>query len=135
MNISVIVCTRNRHETIGQAVESIAKCDFKDFDIHIMDQSTNTLTEEIVKALSAKYQSTCPIVYHHLTKAGLSAAYNSGMRVTTGDILAFTDDDVIVPADWLTEITAVFQKEPDAELLYGQVCIPRDLLEEVRKGI
>jgi glycosyltransferase involved in cell wall biosynthesis len=135
MNISVIICTRNRHETIGQAVESVANCDYKGFDIHIMDQSTDKLTENIVTELAAKYQQVCPIVYHHLSKAGLSAAYNTGMRVTTNEIMAFTDDDVIVPADWLTQIAKVFQNEPDAEILYGQVCIPADLADEVKKGI
>jgi glycosyltransferase involved in cell wall biosynthesis len=135
MNISVIICTRNRHETIGQAVESVANCDYKGFDIHIMDQSTDKLTENIVTELAGKYQQVCPIVYHHLSKAGLSAAYNTGMRVTTNEIMAFTDDDVIVPADWLTQIEKVFEKEPDAEMLYGQVCIPTDLTDEVKKGI
>lgn len=135
MKLSVVVCTRNRHETIGQAVESIAQCDYRDFDIHIMDQSTNDLTKQIVEALAEKYVNTCAILYHHLKRAGLSAAYNSGMRACEGEIIAFTDDDVIVPGDWLKQIEAVFEREKDAGLLYGQVLVPKDMEGEVAKGI
>jgi glycosyltransferase involved in cell wall biosynthesis len=135
MKLSVVVCTRNRHETIGQAVESIARCEFTGFDIHVMDQSTNDLTKEIVDALATQYRSKCEIVYHHLARAGLSAAYNSGIGACSGEIIAFTDDDVIVPADWLKQIEAVFDREADAGLLYGQVMIPKDLEVDVAKGI
>lgn len=135
MKVSVVVCTRNRHETIGQAVESIAQCDHTDFDIHIMDQSTDELTRQIVERLAIQFQHRCPIVYHHLSRAGLSAAYNSGMQACSGEFIAFTDDDVIVPADWLKQIQSVFENEPDAGLLYGQVLIPKDMENEVAKGI
>ena len=135
MKLSVVVCTRNRHETIGQAVESIVQCDYHDFDIHIMDQSTNDLTKKIVEALAQQHSDRCAVIYHHLERAGLSAAYNSGIHVCDGEIIAFTDDDVIVPADWLSHIKTVFEREKDAGLLYGQVLIPKDMESEVAKGI
>jgi GT2 family glycosyltransferase len=135
MKLSVVVCTRNRHETIGQAIESIARCDFTGFDIHIMDQSTDNLTKDIVEALVTQYSGRCCIMYHHLSRAGLSAAYNSGAGSCTGEIIAFTDDDVIVPSDWLTQIQAVFDREVDAGLVYGQVLIPKELESAVANGI
>lgn len=135
MKISVVICTRNRHETVEQAVASVAQCRFTDFDIHIMDQSTNDLTQKICDDLAARFSSKCPIVYHHLKKAGLSAAYNSGVGASTAPIIAFTDDDVIVPADWLSEIEDVFKNDPDVNLLYGQVLIPKELEKEVANGI
>lgn len=134
LQISVVICTRNRPDTIGQAVETVAGCDFSGFDIHIMDQSTDTKTQEIVGALSERYASKCDIVYHHLAKAGLSAAYNAGIRTTTGDLIAFTDDDVTVPSDWLSQIKATFDADADAELLYGQVCIPESVIPELQNG-
>ena len=134
IQVSVVICTRNRPDTIGQAVETVAECDFTDFDIHIMDQSTDTKTEEVVRELSAKFASKCDIVYHHLSKAGLSAAYNAGIKTTTGDIIACTDDDVTVPTDWLTQIKAAFDHDPDAELLYGQVCVPASIVPDLQNG-
>ncbi|MCC2670544.1 MAG: glycosyl transferase family 2 [Armatimonadetes bacterium] len=134
MKISVIVCTRDRHETIAQALESIAECDYPSFDLHVMDQSTNTLTRQAVEALTEKYRDRCAIRYHHLTKAGLSRAYNAGMTASDGELLAFTDDDCIVPSDWLAQIAAAFAGDPEAGLIYGQVLIPTSLREDVAAG-
>ncbi len=39
--ISVVICTRDRADLIGQAVESVAACDYPAFDLHVMDQSTD----------------------------------------------------------------------------------------------
>lgn len=135
MKISVVVCTRDRHETVGQALESIAECDYPSFDIHVMDQSTNTLTREIVERAAVRYAERCAIIYHHLDKAGLSRAYNLGMERSDGDIIAFTDDDCIVPGDWLAQIARAFREDPQAGLLYGQVLIPDSLTDEVASGV
>lgn len=133
MKLSVVICTRDRPDTVGQAIESVAECDYPEYDIHIMDQSTNTLTRDIVAELAKRFESKCKIIYHFLDKAGLSRAYNAGMRVTTGAVVAGTDDDVIVPKDWLKEIDRAFQ-DPGVGLLYGQVLIPESLKEAERTG-
>ena len=63
----------------------------------------------------------------HTDQAGLSRAYNSGIRATTGDVLAFTDDDCVVPTDWIRSVAAAFASEPEGDLLYGQVvALPTD---------
>jgi glycosyltransferase involved in cell wall biosynthesis len=134
MKISVVVCTRDRHETIGEALESIAACEYPSFDIHVMDQSTNDLTRQIVLPLADKHQGRAQIHYHHLDKAGLSRSYNRGMAVSDGEIIAFTDDDCIVPSDWLSRIAKNFTDDPELGLLYGQVLIPASLMPEAMKG-
>lgn len=135
MKISVVICTRNRPDTVGQAVESVAECDYPEFDVHIMDQSTDELTRNIVQGLAARFAPKCRINYHHLDKAGLSRAYNAGMRVSDGPIIACTDDDVIVPHDWLAQIARAFASDPEVGLLYGQVLVPESLKGEQEKGI
>ncbi|OAI41819.1 hypothetical protein AYO38_03455 [bacterium SCGC AG-212-C10] len=65
--------------------------------------------------------------YVHTTKVGLSSAYNRGIAECDGDIIAFTDDDCIVPTDWLKTIAEAFARHPKAGLLYGQVLVPPEL--------
>jgi GT2 family glycosyltransferase len=132
--VSVVICTRDRPDTVGQAVESVAECDYPSFDMHIMDQSTNDLTREIVVSLAQKFEQKLTIHYHHLDKAGLSRAYNAGMRVSDGEIIACTDDDVVVPRNWIAEVARAFELDPDAGLLYGQVLVPDSLTDAVRSG-
>lgn len=134
MKLSVVICTRDRPDTLGQALESVAECDYPEFDVHIMDQSTNTQTRDIVRDLAQRFAGKCAIVYHHLEKAGLSRAYNLGMRAATAEIVACTDDDVIVPKDWAAQIAKAFAEDPALGLLYGQVLIPQSLVEAERTG-
>jgi glycosyltransferase involved in cell wall biosynthesis len=128
--ISVVICTRDRPDLIGQAVESVASCDYPEFDLHIMDQSATDATEQVLRPLIEKFADRCPIVYHHLDRAGKSRAYNEGFRATDGTLIACTDDDVVVPADWLSCIARAFEGDPAAGLLYGQVRVPESLKNE-----
>jgi glycosyltransferase involved in cell wall biosynthesis len=132
--MSVLICTRDRPDTIGQAVESVAQCDHPSFDLHVMDQSTTDDTRQIVEAAAARFAGTCEIHYHHLDKAGLSRAYNAGMRLSTGSVIACTDDDVVVPPDWLLHIARAFESDPQVGLLYGQVQVPASLAAAARDG-
>jgi glycosyltransferase involved in cell wall biosynthesis len=127
--VSVLICTRDRPDTVGQAINSVALCAYPNFDIHVMDQSTNDETRWIVDQLTVQHADKCTIVYHHLDKAGLSRAYNTGIRVSDGPIIACTDDDVIVPSDWLTCIVEAFAGDPEVGLLYGLVLVPESLKE------
>jgi GT2 family glycosyltransferase len=135
VKISVVMCTRNRPDTVGQALESVAECAYEPFDVHVMDQSTDTLTRDIVQDLARRFEAKVKLHYHHLDKAGLSRAYNEGVRVSDGEVIAGTDDDVVVPSDWLSNIAKAFQADPSAGLLYGQVLVPESLKGVERDGI
>jgi glycosyltransferase involved in cell wall biosynthesis len=133
--ISVLICTRDRPDTIGQAIESVAACDYPSFDLHVMDQSTSGETRRIVESLTERFADRCPIHYHHLETAGLSRAYNAGVRASDGPIIACTDDDVIVADDWLSRVAEPFEADPELGLLYGQVLVPERLEDAVAAGI
>lgn len=135
MNISVIICTRNRPDTIGQALESVAECEYPSFDAHVMDQSTDDQTQKVVEEIAARFAHKLKINYHHLEKAGLSRAYNLGIAASAGEIVACTDDDVVVPKDWVAQIAKAFAADKQAGLLYGQVLIPESLQEAERNGL
>lgn len=130
--VSVIICTRNRADMISMAVESVLLSDYPDFDVHIMDQSTDDKTREIVLGIAAKDQR---LHYHHLDLPGLSRSYNAGFRVSIGEYIACTDDDVVVPADWLNKVVRRFQSDTTVGLIYGQVLIPESLQSKIAEGI
>ncbi len=135
MYVSVVICTRNRPDTLGQALESVAECEYPSFDVHIMDQSTDDQSRKVVEEIAARFADKLTINYHHLDKAGLSRAYNLGIAASTGEIVACTDDDVVVPKDWVAQIAKAFAGDAEAGLLYGQVLIPESLVEAERNGL
>ena len=124
--VDVIICTRNRGASIGAAVSSVLANDHPSFRLTIIDQSTDDDTEAVVTPIAA---NDARVTYKHVTEAGLSRAYNTGIRATSADVLAFTDDDCLVPTNWIRTIVDAFSAEPDGDLLYGQV-IPYETEEQ-----
>jgi GT2 family glycosyltransferase len=119
--VSVIICTRNRPDTIERTVVSVLASDYPAFDLTIIDQSTTAATEHILRPL---VEIDRRLRYLHVEEPGLSRAYNTGIGRTEGELLAFTDDDCVVPQDWLSAIVRAFSEDQDADLLYGQVLAP-----------
>jgi glycosyltransferase involved in cell wall biosynthesis len=117
-SVSAVICTRNRPDKIGNAIESVLANTYPNFDLTIIDQSTNGETEVISRRIGARDGR---IRYQGMSKSGLSRAYNLAIASTTGSIIAFTDDDCLVPSDWIEKIVTAFEQQRDGELMYGQV--------------
>ena len=60
--VSVVICTRNRADMIEMAIKSVLGCSYGNFDVHIMDQSTDDLTKDIVQRYQ---QNDSRLIYHH----------------------------------------------------------------------
>ena len=58
--VSVLICTRDRPDTVGQAIESVALVRLPSFDVHVMDQSTTDATRDIVEALAERFARHVP---------------------------------------------------------------------------
>lgn len=117
-HVSAVICTRNRDDQIERAVTSVLANDYPSFDLTVIDQSTTDATGRVLADLVATDRR---LRYVHRDEAGLSRAYNAGIDATTGDILAFTDDDCVADTGWIQSIVDAFRAEPDAEMLYGEV--------------
>lgn len=127
-HVSAVICTRNRPDNIGNAVASVLANDYPNFELTVVDQSTDDLTGQVLAPIAS---ADARLRYFHVDEAGLSRAYNTATRLTEGDIIAFTDDDCLVPADWLSAIAAAFEADPDGDLLYGRVVPVRKQSDDV----
>ncbi|MFN0074173.1 MAG: glycosyltransferase family 2 protein [Chloroflexota bacterium] len=114
---AVIVATRNRGRKIAQLVESIQRSDARDFEFVIVDQSTN---DESQLAL-IPYLADPRIRYVRSSQTGLSCARNLGVALTRAPIIAITDDDCIVPSNWLTGIGRPFEEHPRVGVVFCSV--------------
>lgn len=121
ISISVVICTRNRPELIRHAVASVLANDYPSFDVTVVDQSVSDATHD---ALVELFEGDARLSYVRLHTKGKPRALNCGIKQSHGDLLAFTDDDCVVPRDWLTNVVAAFTSNRDADLLYGAVLEP-----------
>ena len=95
--------------------------EYPNIEIIVVDNAPSDYsTKNFVKNFSNKIKYICE------PTPGLSWARNRAIKEAAGEIIAFTDDDVVVDKLWLNEITNVFLEEPDTMAVTGLV-IPYEL--------
>lgn len=92
MRTSIVIPTLNRSQSLQKTVESHLKAAPFDHDIEIIiiDQSESS------PPLSFPFPARIPIIHKSVPFRGTTRARNEGIRIATGDIIIFTDDDVTV---------------------------------------
>jgi glycosyltransferase involved in cell wall biosynthesis len=120
-SLSVIIPTRNRAEHAALCVRSIlASPGFQ--EVIVVDQSDGPETQAAIEALGdARVRNV------RSTMRGATNGRNQGIELSTGTVVAFTDDDCRVAPDWASEILAVFANDPDTVVVCGRVMVPEAL--------
>ncbi|MGY3054130.1 glycosyltransferase involved in cell wall biosynthesis [Pedobacter sp. UYEF25] len=100
--LSVVVCTRNRPRAIEECIRALLNSNDKDFELIVIDNAPDDdLTEEVVK----KYPA---VKYLKELRKGLDIARNTGARHAMYEIVAYTDDDVLVDINWTKQLKSLF---------------------------
>ncbi len=92
--VSVVVATYNGARTLQTCLESLARLNYPNYEIILVDDGSTDKTPDIAKLFPS-------VRYLRQTNQGLSSARNSGIRAATGEVVAFTDDDCRADEDWL----------------------------------
>jgi GT2 family glycosyltransferase len=95
--VSVIICSRNRPGFLLEAVRSVLKADEVPGELVVVDQSD--VASEALRSMD--HVRSCRIRYLWSSERGVSRGRNAGLRIATGEVVAFTDDDVLVDRAWL----------------------------------
>jgi glycosyltransferase involved in cell wall biosynthesis/O-antigen/teichoic acid export membrane protein len=115
--ISVVLCTKDRPLQLRDAVEGLIALDYPKFEILVVDNNPGSgLTRPIVDAFPSG-----TIRRVDAPAAGLSIARNAGVKNARYDIVAFTDDDVIVDHRWLRGLAVGFARSDRVSCVCGMV--------------
>ena len=98
LRVSVIVPTRNRPAHAAACIRSILAIDGF-VELIVVDQSDDRATADAVSAIDDRR-----LRYVRTGTRGVSHARNLGMELSSGEIVAFTDDDCRVKADWIERL-------------------------------
>ena len=107
MIFSVVVPTYNRLELLKRTLESLFQQELSDYEIIVVDDGSSDGTHEYLQFLSNEKK----IQYAQQKNSGPAIARNNGLALSSGSLIAFTDDDCIVPTDWLKRYQIKFQQD------------------------
>lgn len=110
--LSLIICTRNRAESLGRCLENLSTFDLATFGVEVIlvDNGSSDDTLSVMNRFAK--QIACPVKIVEEPNAGLSRARNAGIRRAHGDTIAFTDDDCYLGENYFRVAREVFEGEP-----------------------
>jgi glycosyltransferase involved in cell wall biosynthesis len=112
--ISIVICTRNRAVYLETCINAIMENSDKHFELLVVD---NAPDDDSTKSVVSRFSSARYLLE---PRKGLDIARNTGARNASHDIIAYTDDDVIVEKDWVKKIKKCFS-DPTVLSVTGQV--------------
>ncbi len=113
MKVSVVIPSFNRGEKLIDTIESIEKNDFlkKDFEVIIVNDCSTDNTAEVIKKIVKKYTNVKTIT--NKKNSGPAVSRNNGIKNTSGELVFFTDDDCIVPSNWIKKYFEFFKENKE----------------------
>lgn len=126
VKISVVIPTYRRPHLLTRCLDAVLRQDFPvhHFEIIIVSDGEDFATGD---AIAAKVSQKYPLVqYYSLPeKAGPAAARNLGWLLAQGELVAFTDDDCIPKADWLSAMWHAYLDKGMEEVAFsGETVVP-----------
>lgn len=122
---AVVVCTRDRAEALRECLTALTALTRPPDELVVVDNGADGgATRRVAEEHGARWVPE--------PRPGLSRARNAGIAATTSDVVAFTDDDVVVHPDWLRRLVEGFTA-PEVMAVTGLV-LPASLDTEAERA-
>lgn len=121
MDVSVIVSTYNRAASLRETLETLdaqITAPSLHWELLVVDTNSSDGTREVIENFART--ARIPVRQLFLQRHGLSHGRNEGIACSQGAIVAFTDDDVSLPTEWVRNIAAVMG-EVETDILGGRI--------------
>lgn len=113
--VSVIVPAYNAATFLGEAIQSIQQQGYESLEILVIDDGSTDNTAAIARSFGDS------IRYLYQENSGPACARNTGLKMATGEIIAFLDADDLWPENKLELQLDYFLKNPSLEVVVGRV--------------
>ncbi len=120
--ISVVIPTKNRHAMLAEAIASVLRQDFDDYEVVVVDDGVGAAAF-VAEWFAAERGVRCA----DNAGAGQVRARNLGVSLARGEIVAFLDDDDRWGAkSYLSAVRAAIEGRQAATLASGEIVVVDD---------
>lgn len=111
--ISVIIPVHNAEKTLRRCLSSVLRQSYSNYEIIAVDNNSRDGSKQIINELQ---QKNTRLRYVFEPQIGRGNSRNAGIKAAAGEIVAMTDSDCIVEADWLKQLTGpiIYENESAA---------------------
>ena len=122
MKVSIILATYNRNDLLIQTLQGLVNMDTTglDWEVALVDNAGNDETARIAESFSA----SLPLKFLVEKAPGKNNALNSALGHASGDLIIFTDDDVIPDPAWAKSLVDAASRWTSADL-FGGCILPK----------
>lgn len=117
LTTSLILSTRNRPSFASAAVRAVLDGDQVPTEIVVVDQSDVPHPELSTWTADPR----CSLRYLSEPARGLSLSRNTGIAASTGQVLLFMDDDILVTREWFGRIVTSLQRAGERSVVTGRI--------------
>lgn len=113
--VSVNICCYNGEKYLREALDSIINQTYKDWELVIINDGSTDSTESIIKEYIDRGY---PIVYHYQENHGLGYSRNEALKRSSGEFIAFIDQDDIWMPEKLEKQIPIFEKDEEVGIVF-----------------
>ncbi len=113
--VSVILPVFNGERFLAEAIESVLQQGYRPIEIILVDDGSTDSTPRIAGSFADHVR------YYYQPNAGPAAARNLGIRMASGEFIAFIDADDLWPEDKLAMQMRCFEAFPTVEIVQGLI--------------
>ena len=109
VEISVIICTFNRCESLKDTLDSLLNQEYDngfEYEVIVVDNNSTDQTKKVIESYKPVFNGRLHYLFE--PKQGKPYALNKAIKNAQGEIIAFTDDDCLVYKEWLLQIKKSF---------------------------
>jgi len=121
---AVVIPTKNRTQDLLSAVRSVLLQNKLPDELIIVDQSVSNAADSLIRSLLIDHKDIDYKYIFDSTLAGLTAAKNAAIKVSSSDILLFIDDDIVLDKNFIQTVLWVFNERKELSGVGGIVELP-----------
>lgn len=126
--VDIAICTWNRCELLAQTLKSFSELIIPEsvqLQVLVVDNHSTDRTPEVIRNFqSTAFAQRCSVVSLTEHQQGHTFSRNRAIGSATGDLILWTDDDVIVDSGWIEKYVSAANNSPNHSF-WGSVIEPR----------
>jgi GT2 family glycosyltransferase len=109
--ISIVICTADRAHSLQKTIAGLTKINYSCIEVIVVDSSSTSDTVEMLRIIEKNVNFNLKVLTSDIKNISISR--NLGIKVASGSIISFLDDDAIPPPEWLDSLLSTYSLHGD----------------------